>query len=262
MRRILRMIPPVLGVLVAGLIAASASSETRLECSRATGRCDYLAESVFGDRRVEFPIDSVRDLRIVEDIGKNKNEGEVVLVFADGRDLHFGRGYESDARATLARASLFFGGDGATFSFNDHGSKYAWLAALLVFGASIAFGVEQWRKGPGPARAAAPAAVTPEAYAKARKKVWIIVGLTVLLVLGQGLFFFFLADKDEGTLELECRARCRFQGMECLPGGSMSTTLAPGDYPIEIWASSGQALWLPRRFTIKVGETTKFRCEE
>ena len=68
------------------------------------------------------------------------------------------------------------------------------------------------------------------------------------------------ASTHQGTIELDCRSRCRFQGTECLPGGRVSMALDPGDYTVDLWASHGDALWIPRAVTVRLGETTPFVC--
>lgn len=68
------------------------------------------------------------------------------------------------------------------------------------------------------------------------------------------------ADKTDGTLEVTCTNRCKFQGMECMPGGSWGSTLAPGDYAFEVFDASSPTQWTKRTVTIKKGETTQFAC--
>ncbi|MGZ6096395.1 MAG: hypothetical protein ACXWUG_30410 [Polyangiales bacterium] len=68
------------------------------------------------------------------------------------------------------------------------------------------------------------------------------------------------ANRTEGTLEVQCTNRCKFQGMECMPGGSWGTTLKPGTYSFEVFDSSSPTQWTTRTVTIKQGETTTFAC--
>jgi hypothetical protein len=73
-----------------------------------------------------------------------------------------------------------------------------------------------------------------------------------------------VAMTTQGRLELRAEQRCRFQAMELLPGGEMSTTLNPGRYEIEIWKPSGRSdqhdLWVGEEFVIVQGQTTTFVC--
>jgi hypothetical protein len=65
---------------------------------------------------------------------------------------------------------------------------------------------------------------------------------------------------SEGTLEVTCTNRCKFQGMECMPGGSWGSTLPPGDYSFEVYDATSPTQWTTRTVTIKKGETTQFAC--
>lgn len=82
----------------------------------------------------------------------------------------------------------------------------------------------------------------------------IVAGALVSALIGAG------SSRTQGTLELECRTRCRFQGMECLPGGSVQMSLEPGAHTIEVWTATGSERWTPKQATIRIGETTRFVC--
>jgi hypothetical protein len=89
----------------------------------------------------------------------------------------------------------------------------------------------------------------------------IAYGLGVLtigaIVLG-GVFLYINAT--EGTLEVTCAHRCRFQGTDCFPGGEFQLTLAPGRYVIDIWRPELKSSWEPHAIDIVVGQTVRFTC--
>lgn len=109
-----------------------------------------------------------------------------------------------------------------------------------------------------PAREArAPA---PPPRAPRSKLVPIVLMLVALVAVGfvANLVLNEVAMTTQGRLELTSEHRCRFQGMELLPGGAMSTTLDPGRYEIQIWQPNDE--WVPRELDIVKGQTTTFVC--
>lgn len=106
-------------------------------------------------------------------------------------------------------------------------------------------------------RAPAPAPLPPKARSKL---IPIVMALTVIIALSFVANFVLdeVAMTTQGRLELTSDHRCRFQGMELLPGGAMSTTLDPGRYQIEIWQPNDE--WQPQEFVIVQGQTTTFVC--
>lgn len=95
-----------------------------------------------------------------------------------------------------------------------------------------------------------------------RKIPWsvkVMLGGTLLLV-GVGVAVEVVQAQRQGTLELECRGRCRFDNLECLPGGSLSTSLPPGDYLVETWAPDEPNHWKKHSVPIQIGVTQHFIC--
>jgi hypothetical protein len=106
-----------------------------------------------------------------------------------------------------------------------------------------------------------PAARTssPEARAPLARP---LVAIATLIVAGAAgsLVFRHVASQNQGTLELRAEQRCRFQGMEILPGGEMSIGLDPGPYSIEVWSPDAEDHWEPREVLLVKDETTTFVC--
>lgn len=257
MPRAVRLIPPILGMIVAVALVAFGASETRFDCARVTGRCTFERKALAGTQRREFPIERVREVRFVDGLAKNKTDGETVIVFSTGDEFRFARAKTSEARVTYEDVHAFFGERGPeAVHYAAKSGVWTYVFGGVILLGSFGFGISEWHK---PVVARPPR--TPDERAKKRRRVWWIVGGIAVLAISQ-LLFVLLAARGEGTVVLRCKQRCKFMGGECLPGGSMEASLEPGDYPIEIWASSGQELWIPRRLTIKAGETTTFTCAE
>jgi hypothetical protein len=86
------------------------------------------------------------------------------------------------------------------------------------------------------------------------------VGAMVLALAGNFILERSMADST-GVLQLECRHRCEFQGMTCLPGGAMEMRLNPGEYDIKVWNPAAPDSWEPHKFRVEVGAETRFVCE-
>ena len=91
---------------------------------------------------------------------------------------------------------------------------------------------------------------------------WIAGAIAVGSVLQA--FVMLYANQTQGWLAVECRQRCRMGGLECLPGGSWSSSFDPGNVTIELWdESASEALdgWQRIVIPIEVGHTTHYVCE-
>lgn len=237
---------PSVGLLfLAAVFLFGATRSSKLACDRTT--CTYNDRS--------FAVASVREVRFIDKLGKNKNSAESALVFANGTEMRVGHGDVDDARAIHAQLVAFFSPGGpARFEMTSKGPWWSWLAAIAALAGALGVGVHRHRHYTPPPK------VKSARGAFARKRV-IVFGLAIgVALIGVQLGIMYFANKSQGTLELVCEQRCKFQEMECLPGGKVTQMLDPGTYTIEIWASSGSALWIPKQFEIAVGETTQFVC--
>jgi hypothetical protein len=91
-------------------------------------------------------------------------------------------------------------------------------------------------------------------------RVAIFVGVAVALITLVGVFMTAYESRTQGTLELDCKGRCRFGGMECLPGGSVSMGLPPGTHTIETFAPDEPTRWKKNEVAIQLGQTRRFVC--
>src|SRR5690606_22716120 len=265
--------------LLAVLAAGMATSRTRLDCSRATGACTFDRGSLFGAGGERFAIDSVREVRLVEGLGERGDQVETALVLFDGTERRLAGGDAGRARERHREVSEFFSGGGRALSHARGGAPIWWWLGALA--GAIAACVLAWRarlavraarppvrvaRAAAPARrpaarAARPAREGPSWITRAARNrhVQFMSAILAAFAVVQ-LVLFLIAERAQGRLELECRARCRFPGTECLPGGTLWMALAPGTYTIERQGGSGNAPWPPLSFEIRVGETTRLVC--
>jgi hypothetical protein len=105
-----------------------------------------------------------------------------------------------------------------------------------------------------------PTAAAPMTSFAAYKPILAMFAFATIASIVGNLVLRARANKSEGTLEVTCTNRCKFQGMECMPGGSLGSTLKPGDYAFEVFDASSPTQWTTRTVTIEVGKTTRFAC--
>lgn len=100
-----------------------------------------------------------------------------------------------------------------------------------------------------PSREPSPSAAIPrrKSLSMILKAAFAIVGLVIGAFVAN-LILNEVAMQTQGRLDLAAEHRCRFQGMELLPGGAMQTTLDPGRYEVEIWQPGDR--WVPEEFLI------------
>lgn len=145
------------------------------------------------------------------------------------------------------------------------------ILGVLAFAVAIGLGIHGVRKRvveTVPTKYNTPPAPLPEAivegspgarwWRKHRRRV-MLVGVALA---GFAVFFAVavVSSRGQGMLELRCEQRCKFGGMECLPGGAMDSPMDPGTYTIEVLAPTGPNAWVTHTFTIEEDATTTFVC--
>jgi hypothetical protein len=260
LRRAALFAPAAGCLLVAVALAGAASSSTTLACERAAGQCTWSTRAWHGGREHAFAVADVREVRFIDRLGKNGRRAETALIFASGHEMHLARDDEDAARARFRAIEAFFAGRGP--SLREHEAGPGWLHAIalaaLIAAVVLAVRASRQRLVETVATAAAPRRSLRTLLAHREVRFFLAV-LAIAAVVQ--IAMLIVAATTQGTLELECRTRCRFQGGECLPGGGLRTTLDPGEHTIEVWAATGDAHWQPRTFAIAVGEVTHFVCE-
>jgi len=91
LRRAALFVPALGCALLAVVFAGAGASSRALACDRAAGRCTWTTGGwPAGDERT-FAIASVREVRLVEGLGKHGRQAETALVFASGHELRLAR---------------------------------------------------------------------------------------------------------------------------------------------------------------------------
>jgi hypothetical protein len=258
LRRAALLVPAAGCLLVAVVLAGAASSTTTLACDRAVG-CTWSTSAWHGGRSRSFAVADVREVRFIDGLGKHGRRAETALLFASGHELHLATDDEDAARARFRAIEAFFAGRGPALRDHQAGAGWLYAAALAALIAAVIIAVRAARKRLVDT-VALPTAPRSLRALLARREVRFFLAVLAAAIVGQ-IALMILAATTQGTLDLECRTRCRFQGGECLPGGGLRTTLDPGEHTIEVWAATGAAHWQPRTFSIAVGEVTHVVCE-
>jgi hypothetical protein len=258
LRRAALLTPAAGCLLLAVVLAGAASSTATLTCDRAAGRCTWSTSTRHGRGDHGFAVADVREVRFIDRLGKHGREAETALVFASGHERHLGRGDADAARVRFRTVEAFFAGHGPALRVHSAGNRWLYAAALAAAIGAVVLAIRGARRRlldtmPVPG-------APPRVPFLARREVRFFLGVLAVAAVGQ-IVLLIVASTTQGTLVLECRTRCRFQAGECLPGGSLRTTLDPGEHTIDVWAATGDAVWQPRTFTIAVGEVTTFVCK-
>lgn len=262
----LKLVWPAFAMLGGALLVLLVgSSSLEIECSRGgVGMCGWSQGSLTSRSSMVFRIADVREVRLVEGLGKGKTHSETALVFSNGHETHFGNATNDEAKELYYEAHAFFapGSTIASYHYERHGSKLYYLASIALLAGAIAWGIHGFRKRILETVELPTAKLEPTIGDRARRRrlVMRIAGGGAAII-GIFVVFYVVATHGQGTLLLECQTRCRFQGGECLPGGEQRMSLDPGTYTIEIWTAAGSALWVPRQFDIAEGETTTYVCK-
>lgn len=107
-------------------------------------------------------------------------------------------------------------------------------------------------------------AAAPRVTARAsrvRRFVPVVLGVVAIVAtVGITLVMDSVESRDSGRLEIECDHRCRFDGVDCRPGGSVADSRAPGAYDIEVFDPDAPGGWRIETVTVRRGETTTFHC--
>jgi hypothetical protein len=92
-----------------------------------------------------------------------------------------------------------------------------------------------------------------------RLTITLVLVVLAILVIAERVAIWHI-NATQGWLDVTCAHRCRFQGMECFPGGEFQYALDPGRYTVEVWNPQIESLWEPRTIDIVVGQTVRFTC--
>jgi len=269
--------------LVGGGGTTSFAFQTRsLTCTRelgASARCTFAVSRPFA-YAVEFPPGSVSSVEVFERTsgkGNTHHTFGVTLLDQRGAETELTR-YAERAQAEAERDEL------SAFFADPRRPSYALaetsgIGAYLYFFGALGVGafllVRALRTPRGvtpahsPASAATPANTTPGwhpprllawFYQPGPKPLLYFFGGVVAIAAVAQFIATSYADAHQGWVELNAAARCRFQGAELLPGGSMRMALEPGSYAIEVYDPSVASRWETQHFDVRRGETTHVPC--
>jgi hypothetical protein len=88
-----------------------------------------------------------------------------------------------------------------------------------------------------------------------------LLGVGVVVVaLAASVISSWQAATSEGQLELRAEYRCRFDGMDPLPGGVTTTSLAPGRYEVRVFDTAVAGGWQAQHFRLRAGESKLVIC--
>lgn len=254
---------------IAGLFFSS-SGET-LFCRRTSadeGICELRKEWLLREPiSRSFPLSAVRDVRFEERRENKSRYGQTELIDTRGAPTYVGRSTDiEEARATYERVRRFFLlKEGSTLQIEREHAVWT-----LLFSAALAVGglvllISAWRLPRTPARKEASSGTKSRIrwwYALSPETRQTLTFLAVAIVLGAAVQVILLwyADNTQGWLTVQCEYRCRFQGAECLPGGSFQMALDPGTYTIEIWNPDLPESWERQPVEVARGKERVLLC--
>ena len=97
-------------------------------------------------------------------------------------------------------------------------------------------------------------------YTSGRSRNWLLVAGVVLGLVTAAAVTAWRVTITEGRLEIRAEYRCRFGGMDILPGGVMSMSLAPGRYQVLVFDTAVAGNWQAQPFELRAGETKLVVC--
>ncbi len=155
-------------------------------------------------------------------------------------------------RVARIRIEYLTGAVGVLTPWLPDGPLHDWMADELRLAAGLA---------PAEARAESeliPTTAVPSPHAYRRALKWWLTTVVVISTVGFGVQW--IATRDQGTLEIHCDHRCRFEGMDCRPGGSVAGSYDPGRYVIEVFDPKAPGGWRPEAAEVRRAHTTVFHC--
>jgi hypothetical protein len=96
--------------------------------------------------------------------------------------------------------------------------------------------------------------------ASQRTHTWLLAACAALVVVTTGALATWHWSTREAQLEIQAEYRCQFDGIEILPGGVMSTSLAPGHYQVLVFDTAVAGGWQSQPFELRAGETKLIAC--
>lgn len=89
--------------------------------------------------------------------------------------------------------------------------------------------------------------------------VYLGLGIPILaMVVAFGMEAMMTSGGPQVTFRSE--QRCKFQGMELLPGAEMTMALEPGEYVVQVFDPAVEGMWRSDIFEVREGQATRYVC--
>jgi hypothetical protein len=289
----------LLCVVVGLALALGASTSTQLTCARQSGNCVIQRSTLLGKSEHPFPIQAISEVRWVTRSGKGNKVtgGGAALLDRRGAETRLEWSDLDEGRQKHDEIARFFakGSSVASLHVQLDASIWGMLLAIGFIVVGLVVGVQAFRApgakrveaapasesdpdpdselavshGPASHGPASRAAASPGATGlrgwwssrwKSSRQTIIFVGVIAVVAIGGQVALELYAHMAQGFLEVRCSHRCRFDGAECLPGGSYRMSLDPGRYMLEVFDPSQASGWRPVPFQIEQGAAVSIEC--
>jgi hypothetical protein len=91
-------------------------------------------------------------------------------------------------------------------------------------------------------------------------RAWLLAAGVILIAVVASSTVAWHSATTEGQLELRAEYRCEFDGIEILPGGVVSSSLAPGRYQVRVFNTAVAGGWQAQNFELRAGESKLVIC--
>ncbi len=109
---------------------------------------------------------------------------------------------------------------------------------------------------PSPTATAGP---DPQARLQRRVVIGVLGGVAVLVIVFT--IVETLHQRGKGWVQVECVHRCKVEGMDCRPSGSVGSWQPPGTYTVEAYDPDAPTGWTPVSVEVEVGKRVRLECK-
>ncbi len=248
----------VVALLLAAVSVVMGLRETRLTCTPAA----CVIVKTYPSSRTEHSLAGLEVVEIYEGSGKQRGVWRVSVIDLQGTPIRLHSTTQDGAEALKRELEQLLAGQRETLERVTPPTYWAWLFAPLLLVFAIYEVRAAIRNRGRYVKAAKPSSSSFAGSLKRPLLMWLGLGVGAFVVAAIANFVLArgLADST-GVLRLECRHRCDFGGMSCMPGGVTEQSLNPGEYTVKIWNPAVAGSWEPRKVRVEIGQLTRFVCE-
>ena len=250
-------------VAVGALLLAAGSvmmglRETRLTCTPAA--CAIV--KTYPSSRTEQSLAGLEVVEIHEGSGKQRGSWRVSVIDLRGTPITLHSTNQAGAEALKRELEQLLAGQRETVERVTPPTYWMLIFAPLLLLFAIYEIREAIRNRGRYVKAAKPSSSSTGGAMKRPLLMWLAlsVGALVVATIANLVMTWGMADST-GVLRLECRHRCDFGGLSCLPGGVTEQRLNPGEYTVKVWNPAVAGSWEPRKVQVEIGQLTHFVCE-